>query len=36
MLVSPPTKHFRDFLMARRPAPKQPEAKNKMLTLPEL
>ena len=30
------TKHFRDFLMASRPAPKQPEPKDKMLTLPEL
>jgi hypothetical protein len=30
------TKHFRDFLMASRPAPKQPEPKNKLLTLPEL
>jgi hypothetical protein len=25
-----------DFLMASRPAPKQPEPKDKMLTLPEL
>ena len=30
------TKHLRDFLMASRPAPKQPEVKDKMLTLPEL
>ena len=30
------TKHFRDFLMASRPAPKQPEPKSKLLTLPEL
>ena len=30
------TKHYRDFLMASRPAPKQPEPKDKMLTLPEL
>ena len=30
------TKHFRDFLMATRPVPKQPEPKDKMLTLPEL
>jgi hypothetical protein len=30
------TKHFRDFLMASRPAPKQPEQKEKTLTLPEL
>ena len=30
------TKHFRDFLMASRPAPKQPEQKDKRLTLPEL
>jgi hypothetical protein len=30
------TKHFRDFLMTSRPAPKQPEPKDKMLTLPEL
>jgi hypothetical protein len=30
------TKHFRDFLMASRPAPKQPEPKDKMLTLLEL
>jgi hypothetical protein len=30
------TKHFRDFLMASRPAPKQSEPKNKLLTLPEL
>jgi integrase len=30
------TKHFRDFLMASRPAPKQPEPKDKMLTLQEL
>ena len=30
------TKHFRDFLMASRPAPKQPEPKDKLLTLPEL
>jgi hypothetical protein len=30
------TKHFRDFLMASRPVPKQPEPKDKMLTLPEL
>jgi hypothetical protein len=30
------TKHFRDFLMASRPAPEQPEPKDKMLTLPEL
>ena len=30
------TKHFRDFLSAGRPAPKQPEPKNKLLTLPEL
>ena len=30
------TKHLRDFLMASRPAPKQPEPKNKMLALPEL
>ena len=30
------TKHLRDFLMASRPAPKQPEPKNKLLTLPEL
>jgi hypothetical protein len=29
------TKHFRDFLMASRPTPKQPEPKDKMLTLPE-
>jgi hypothetical protein len=30
------TKHFRDFLMASRPVPKQPEPKDKLLTLPEL
>ena len=30
------TKHFRDFLIASRPAPKQPEAKSQQLTLPEL
>ena len=30
------TKHFRDFLMASRPAPKQPEPKNMLMTLPEL
>jgi integrase len=30
------TKHFRDFLMASRPARKQPEPKNKLLTFPEL
>jgi hypothetical protein len=30
------TKHYRDFLMASRPAPKQPEQKDKRLTLPEL
>jgi hypothetical protein len=30
------TKHFRDFLMASRPAPPQPEPKDKMLTLQEL
>jgi hypothetical protein len=30
------TKHFRDFLLASRPAPKQSEPKNKLLTLPEL
>jgi hypothetical protein len=30
------TKHFRDFLMASRPAPKQPQPKDNMLTLPEL
>ena len=30
------SKHFRDFLMASRPVPKQPEPKDKMLTLPEL
>ena len=30
------TKHFRDFLMASRPAPKQPEPKSTLLTLPEL
>ncbi len=30
------TKHLRDFLMASRPASKQPEPKDKMLTLPEL
>jgi hypothetical protein len=30
------TKHYRDFLMASRPAPKQPEPKDKMMTLPEL
>jgi hypothetical protein len=30
------TKHFPDFLRAGRPAPKQPEPKDKMLTLPEL
>jgi integrase len=30
------TKHYRDFLMASRPAPKQPEEKDKRLTLPEL
>jgi hypothetical protein len=30
------TKHYRDFLMASRPAPKHPEPRDKMLTLPEL
>jgi hypothetical protein len=30
------TKHFRDFLMASRPAPKQPEAKRQLMTLQEL
>jgi hypothetical protein len=30
------TKHFRDFLMASRPAPKQPEQKNKTMTLQEI
>jgi hypothetical protein len=30
------TKHYRDFLMASRPALKQPEEKDKRLTLPEL
>jgi hypothetical protein len=30
------TKHFRDFLMASRPVPKQPEPKDTLLTLPEL
>jgi len=30
------TNHFRDFLMASRPVLKQPEPKDKMLTLPEL
>ncbi len=30
------TKHLRDFLMASRPAPKQPEPKSTLLTLPEL
>jgi len=30
------TKHYRDFLMASRPASKQPEEKDKRLTLPEL
>jgi hypothetical protein len=27
------TKHFRDFLMASRPAPKQPEEKRQLMTL---
>jgi hypothetical protein len=30
------TKHFRDFLMASRPAPKQPEEKRQLITLQEL
>ena len=30
------TKHLRDFLMASRPAPKQPEPKNMLMTLQEL
>jgi hypothetical protein len=30
------TKHFRDFLMASRPAPKQPEEKRQLMTLQEL
>jgi hypothetical protein len=30
------TKHFRDFLMASRPAPKEPEPKNMLITLQEL
>jgi hypothetical protein len=31
-----PTKHFRDFLMASRPVPKQPEEKRQLMTLREL
>ena len=30
------TKHLRDFLMASRPAPKQPEEKRQLMTLQEL
>jgi hypothetical protein len=30
------TKHFRDFLMASRPVPKQPEEKRQLMTLQEL
>ena len=30
------TKHFRDFLMASRPVPKQLEPKSTLMTLPEL
>jgi hypothetical protein len=30
------TKHYRDFLMASRPAPKQPEEKRQLMTLQEL
>jgi hypothetical protein len=30
------TKHFRDFLTAGRPAPKQPEEKRQLMTLQEL
>ena len=30
------TKHFRDFLGAGRPVPKQPEAKRQIVTLQEL
>ena len=29
-------KHYRDFLMASRPLPRQPEQKDKRMTLPEL
>jgi hypothetical protein len=35
MLVSLRRTHLRDFLMASPPAPKQPEPKDKMLTLPD-